>query len=351
MVKGVRKISNEDSDDENQLYFEVPRKTCEQIAPEILRLKGMKSRTAQQHRLHLLKDIMKKAKIKNINEHLRHIIEFDKSEAIIPHGEVSKNLYVNIFENRDFDLYGRLVPKKMLSKKKQEELKFLSRELGIKFTRKQKEIKDYVPDIFENNTEDLKAPRIRSDVWKIGFVHEDHAPVGLKSNPGKVPMSYGNDIYFSYDGSWKQGKMNGIGVYKFMDNYTYEGEFLDNHPCGRGVSVYPTRDQEFMTPSDPGKDSNCTDSSYSGQWKSSRYHGFGKITTSFNSTHEGFFHMGRAHGQGKMILPCGLVYEGEWLDGKPHGRGIMTSKLTGFSYDGTFEKFVTFLSVIHFVIV
>lgn len=52
----------------------------------------------------------------------------------------------------------------------------------------------------------------------------------------------------------------------------------------------------------------------------------------------GEYALGRRNGHGILRYPSGLVYEGNFQDNKPHGRGTMTSKLTGWAYEGNFEK-------------
>jgi transcription initiation factor TFIIIB Brf1 subunit/transcription initiation factor TFIIB len=140
---------------EQRTQFEVPRKSCEEIVPEMVRLKKDKKHV-QKHRLHIIRDIFVKCRMKNIKKHLKHIVELDKSDAIIPHGEVSKRIYENIFNAREFDLYGRLMMNDKKNVRKQEEIQKMAKYLGLKFE------KDIVPDeivkvpsLFGNVTDDL----------------------------------------------------------------------------------------------------------------------------------------------------------------------------------------------------
>jgi hypothetical protein len=140
---------------EQRTLFEVPRKSCEEIVPEMVRLKKDK-KNVQKHRLHIIRDIFVKCRMKNIKKHLKHIVELDKSDAIIPHGEVSKRLYENIFNAREFDLYGRIMKNDKKNVRKQEEIQKMAQYLGLKFE------KDIVPDeivkvpsLFGNVTDDL----------------------------------------------------------------------------------------------------------------------------------------------------------------------------------------------------
>ena len=103
-LRPVFKTEAELIEERNQI-FELPRKSCVQIVPELNRLsvKGSQS----QHRLHILKRIMKRARCENIDEHLSHVTNVDVSDKIVPEGEISKRLYEDIFVQRDFDLYGK----------------------------------------------------------------------------------------------------------------------------------------------------------------------------------------------------------------------------------------------------
>jgi hypothetical protein len=223
---------------------------------------------------------------------------------------------------------------------------------------------------------------------------EPFAPVGVARNPATISRSYGNDLFFSYKGSWNDGMMNGYGKYKFLDGMFYQGSMKNNAMDGNGVSSWPTSynrprfyDERFEDekkkyaekmkkeyekwnkPTEEKKDLSeaeekeleekkkaeeeennkkeeeeeydihdyFKDGSYEGDWKNSRFNGMGVLRTASDSEYKGAFYMGRRHGEGLLKYSCGLVYEGEWLDGKPHGRGKMWSKLHGYVYEGTFK--------------
>jgi len=318
----------EEEEQQQKLFFELPRKSCEQIAPEILRIKLTPSRTVQEKRLSLLKKILKKNKVKNIAQQMQHIIEFDKSEAIIPHGQTSKHLYEEIVKLRDFDLYGARMPKAMLSEKRQEELQIQAQQLGIEYTQiNYAEPEAIVPDIFENITDGLKAPPLRTEVWNLEKAELVSAPMGFSKNPEQPFASWGNEIFYSYDGQWKDGKMHGYGKYLFDDKiyYGYTGQYANNRPNGEGIALYPSGGQ------------------YDGNWVDGKYGGEGKSTAPDcgvfkGATYKGEWYSGKRHGHGKLELECGLTYDGDWVNGEPHGRGIMKSKSTGYAYDGDWER-------------
>lgn len=77
---------------------------------------------------------------------------------------------------------------------------------------------------------------------------------------------------------------------------------------------------------------------YTGEWERGRYWGKGEFTSVCGSKYIGHHEFGRRHGIGKLTFESGQCYEGEFMDGRPHGRGVMTSKLTGWSYEGSFHR-------------
>ena len=68
------------------------------------------------------------------------------------------------------------------------------------------------------------------------------------------------------------------------------------------------------------------------------YQNEGKYESSDGIKYEGGYALGKRNGFGRLEFPSGMVYEGEFFDNQPHGRGKMTSKLTGWGYEGNFER-------------
>lgn len=122
-------------------------------------------------------------------------------------------------------------------------------------------------------------------------------------------------------------------MYKYLDGCTHTGLYASNRAHGQGRSMYPTANMKLNI----GSDGN-NGSEYDGEWKSGRFDGKGYMRTAVGTTYNGQLRQGKRHGYGSITYPCGLEYSGEFLDGKVHGRGVMKSKLTGYTYDGTFER-------------
>lgn len=349
----LRKIRTEEEETAVQLelYFQLPRKTGLQISPRVAVIKSMK-RSEQNISLRILRKIMKRSRVPKLNNVINVLLDMDKSESIVPHGEVSKRIYNEIFHTREFNLYGRNITTKehiSYDERRERELANKAVELGVEFVslhkferniENNKKINRYgIPDIFNKNIEDLKKPSLTTPIWSIGYEEMKTAPIGTKKDPGLIYKSEGNEIYFSYNGEWNKGKICGNGKYLYLDGFTYIGKFDNNWQNGFGTAEY----------SNGGK--------YIGEWNNGRYctekiikpkeidstltESFKKgseLYTCTGSHYIGEFDYGRRDGEGTLTLPCGLTYVGKFTDGKPHGRGIMTSKLSGYSYDGNWIK-------------
>lgn len=325
-LRPVMKTDEEIADEAN-LIFQLPRKKCEQIIPELKRLNAMSDAHAHTHRVHILKKLMKKARIKHTEEHIKHMAELDAAEKVVPHGEVSKRYYNEIVGRRDFDLYGNLIKSRTWPPRKFLELQALAEKMNIEFTQKvdsaflEVEVKaDSDDELDEAATRRKHIPKLQTEKWKIGLETTYQAPVGFARNPAQPFNSLGNEHYYSYDGNWKGGEMEGMGTYLFRDGNTYSGEFHKNRPEGKGSTSYTDGQQ------------------YDGEWKAGRYEGHGESISSGGSAYVGDFAFGRRHGRGRLTFPSGLEYEGDFYDGRPHGRGRMSSKLTGWAYEGSFER-------------
>ena len=319
--KRKEKRTKVDKSNDDVMYFEVPRKTCEEMVPALLRMKTMPAQD-QSRLLNIYKRIMKRGRVNKVTKQLQCIVDFDKSESVIPHGQTSKKIYTEIFTQRDFDLYGRLVPKKQLSFLEIESMARVAEAQGLEFTRVQQKVEDTikVPNIFDDITADLTAPILTTGKWKVGYEEPYNAPVGFKKDPANMFRSHGNEMYFAYDGEWADGHMEGFGRYLYEDGGDCVGQFSRNWQQGEAKATYPSGH------------------TYDGLWRRGRYHGKGTFQTAYGSVYTGDFVQSRRSGYGRIEYPCGLVYEGEWKDGKPHGRGTMVSKSSKFSYEGEFEK-------------
>jgi hypothetical protein len=58
---------------------------------------------------------------------------------------------------------------------------------------------------------------LKSSLDTIGYKAERFGPPGLQRPLGGELNSEGNEHFFSYDGSWRDGEMNGYGTYRYAD--------------------------------------------------------------------------------------------------------------------------------------
>eukprot|EP00962_Isochrysis_galbana_P000983 scaffold268_cov134-Isochrysis_galbana.AAC.12 len=110
---------------------------------------------------------------------------------------------------------------------------------------------------------------------------------------GKGSCSFANK-YFSYNGGWAAGVMQGRGTLTLADGSQYDGAFEKGEMTGAGLRRW------------------ATGASYSGQ-----------------------FVQGELHGTGVHISAEGAQYDGQWVAGKRHGHGVFMST-SGDRYTGAF---------------
>ena len=288
-------------------YFEDPRYTCAQVAPELFREKA--NTVSIDLKRNYMRKILEKSGAKNVNKTMKYLMDSDRSENMGGVDNVSNRTYDKILETRGFDIYGRLRTKKILEDQKQ-----FRKEEEIDF-----EEDVVVPQLFVKVKKPIKKLPLITAKWNIGEKEQFNAPVGFAKNPSKELRSRGNEIHFSYDGGWNSGKMNGYGSYIYSDELRFDGWFVENRPDGMGVAKYGN-------------------GSYDGEWRQGKYSGHGSMKCSGGAEYKGEFLHGRRDHRGMLNYGEGLYYEGEFRDGKPHGRGKMTSDLTGYSYEGNFFR-------------
>lgn len=169
------------------------------------------------------------------------------------------------------------------------------------------------------NEQKMKAPSILPG----GKMYQGEMAKDLSQGEGVMTFANCDE----YSGQWRDGRMCGYGVYRFYDdgrdgfgNARYEGMFRSSKFHGFGRMVYSDK------------------SIYSGQWERGKREGFGKYVTAGGDVilgrwHDGdisegtriyadgsryvggFQHM-RLSGQGVLERPDGTVWQGLWNDGR-----------------------------------
>jgi hypothetical protein len=109
----------------------------------------------------------------------------------------------------------------------------------------------------------------------------------------------------TYEGEWKNGKVNGFCTYISSSGDMYQGMYRDNDKHGRGLYIH---DGDI----------------YDGEWKINRKNGKGKMTYENGDVYEGLWHLDFKHGNGIMTYKNGDVYNGQWNIDSKSGNGKMS---------------------------
>ncbi|XP_056156900.1 alsin [Lampris incognitus] len=128
-----------------------------------------------------------------------------------------------------------------------------------------------------------------------------------------------------YQGYWKEGKMHGLGTYRYASGEVYEGSFQDGLRHGHGM---------FRT----GKLNSSSPSVFIGQWQHDKKTGYGV----FDDITKGEKYMGMwldhmRQGTGVVVTQFGLYYEGAFKDNKMMGTGVLVSE-DDTTYEGEFSE-------------
>ncbi|XP_044200850.1 alsin isoform X2 [Thunnus albacares] len=133
----------------------------------------------------------------------------------------------------------------------------------------------------------------------------------------------------TYEGRWLAGKPNGRGVLKWPDGRIYTGEFKNGLEDGFG---------EFVA---PNKTLNKNDH-YQGHWKDGKMHGLGTYRYASGEVYDGSFQDGMRHGHGmlrsgKLNTSSPSVFIGQWLQDKKTGYGVFDDITKGEKYMGMWQ--------------
>ncbi|XP_034467527.1 alsin isoform X3 [Hippoglossus hippoglossus] len=133
----------------------------------------------------------------------------------------------------------------------------------------------------------------------------------------------------TYEGRWLAGKPNGRGVLKWPDGRIYTGEFKNGLEDGFG---------EFVA---PFKTLNKNDQ-YQGHWKDGKMHGLGTYKYASGEVYDGSFQDGMRHGHGmlrsgKLNTSSPSVFIGQWLQDKKTGYGVFDDITKGEKYMGMWQ--------------
>ncbi|XP_078147361.1 alsin [Centroberyx gerrardi] len=133
----------------------------------------------------------------------------------------------------------------------------------------------------------------------------------------------------TYEGRWLAGKPNGRGVLKWPDGRIYTGTFKNGLEDGFGEYISPT------------KTLNKNDH-YQGHWKEGKMHGLGTYRYASGEVYEGSFQDGARHGHGmlrsgKLNTSSPSVFIGRWIHDKKTGYGVFDDITKGEKYMGMWQ--------------
>ena len=93
----------------------------------------------------------------------------------------------------------------------------------------------------------------------------------------------------TYEGNWKDGKMDGKGKLTLVDGSYYDGEFIEGKKCGKGLYVWNK------------------DKYYEGEWKNDRQNGYG-VYHKKNNKLKGFWINGKLISNYKKLHNKNIIY-------------------------------------------
>ncbi|XP_078716435.1 ALS2 C-terminal-like protein isoform X2 [Lampetra fluviatilis] len=158
--------------------------------------------------------------------------------------------------------------------------------------------------------------------------HRGRGSLSLRTDCGytfrKLPQLRGAHYY----GQWCDGKPHGWGRMTWPDGRTYIGNFKFGSEHGYGKYT-------VVNASTGKKEKYC------GDWREGKINGYGLYKHTDGEVYEGYLMGGVRHGHGMLLSSkgehAGGVYVGHWASGKRAGYGVYENVSRGEKYMGTWE--------------
>ncbi|KAM9828663.1 alsin isoform 1-T1 [Syngnathus typhle] len=133
----------------------------------------------------------------------------------------------------------------------------------------------------------------------------------------------------TYEGRWLAGKPHGRGVIKWPDGRIYTGSFKNGQEDGFGECVAPNKSLD-------------TNDRYQGHWKDGKMHGVGTYRYASTEVYDGSYQEGLRHGHGmlrsgKLNTSSPSVFIGQWVNDKKTGYGVFDDITKGEKYIGMWQ--------------
>lgn len=151
---------------------------------------------------------------------------------------------------------------------------------------------------------------------------------------------YSNGDY--YEGEFHKGRCNGSGVYNYIANGRYEGDWIDGKYDGYGIESW-ARGSRYRGQYRNGLRHGLgvyrfyTGDSYAGEWWNGQSHGVGVQSCADGSCYVGEFKCGVKHGLGCYYFRNGDRFAGEYFGDKIHGFGVYHFA-NGHCYEGSWHE-------------
>lgn len=142
-----------------------------------------------------------------------------------------------------------------------------------------------------------------------------------------------------YIGEYVKGKKSGVGKFIWPNGDVYEGEWWDDQINGIGTFIYADGRRyvgHFVngTKNGNGKCTWQSGATYDGEWFNNQFNGLGRFTTSSGDVYQGFLKDGKYDGLGLYRFSDGRSYEGSWAADKYCGQGIFKDASGKIVYEG-----------------
>jgi hypothetical protein len=190
----------------------------------------------------------------------------------------------------------------------------------------------------------VHAPPVRPEAGSTGTaaatpLETATAAVSVSPETRISVVSYPNGD--RYEGEFKNGLLDGWGVYYYRNGDRYEGEFRADMKCGKGTLVYASGDR-YVGAFD--KDMRWGDGSitygngdkFVGDFRDDTMNGKGTVTYANGNQYAGDFKNGLKHGSGAFKYAKGDSYVGEFAGDCRNGHGTYAFA-NGARYVGQFK--------------
>ncbi|XP_054638404.1 alsin isoform X2 [Dunckerocampus dactyliophorus] len=161
--------------------------------------------------------------------------------------------------------------------------------------------------------------------WPDGRIYTGSFKNGLEDGFGEfVAPNKTLNKKDHYQGHWKDGKMHGVGTYRYANGEIYDGSFQDGLRHGHGMLR-------------SGKLNTSSPSVFIGQWAHDKKTGYGVFDNiTKGEKYIGMWQDNQRQGTGIVVTQFGLYYEGSFKDNKMMGTGILLSE-DDTTYEGEFS--------------